>query len=796
MKSYLRFLSRNKLYTAIEVVGLSIALAFVIVLSSYILDDMSTNKVLKNTDDVYLVHSRRNANCFNELTELYESMPEIESSCSMVQSGRGRKSFFGELTTASYGENQAHVSILGVSDTFFDFFTFPLFEGNRDDALAFRNSVVISEELANTLFPDGDAIGKGIVIFEKNPRKEVEPDLPDFNVSLTVSGIFRSGLKTVFYEPDLIMRYDLCMQQQDAMFRGSLRKNGHSFVRLRKGTDTEVLAEQFTDQFKKFKNSYDKDSFDFNLKLTGFNDIKKQNPEKFVHSFNHIRQGKLFNIYLIMCIFLTLVSLLDYIVLTIAFSRFRIKEIATRQLLGTCRKGIIKRCFAEAFALLAVSCAFAILIAIAFKKPIGQILGAEINPLSHLNEYLMLISVILAMVGLAGAVPSLILSSYNAVNVIKGEARYRYKVTFGKVFIGFAGFLSILALSICFGISRQTRHLVNQPLGHNIDDILYIAVADNYINLIYDKLASESYIDKVGMISSLPSTQAYTMTSIRNGNGKRETVHFIDCTEEAREILGIEILEDFKVASVDPNIGKWFMTKSAYEVREGYVENGNLKLHRHQPLCGVVSDFKIGSLKSGSTGALTLFKLATEEAMFEWGGLPIVKVNISESKAKQNLVALLESMNYTHDMFRVSSLREAIEENIKEEKNMLKLLTGFSLICLLMTILTIVGLGSYYGKISEKDNAIRNVFGCSKREMILKIILNFGLPAIIPAIAAIPIAYTVIGRWLEGYVVRTDNSPTIYISALAVVISVVVMSILIQTFRMLRTNPAEALKKE
>ena len=795
MKSYLRFLSINKLYTAIEVVGLSLALAFVIVLSSYIVDDMSTNNVLKNTDDIYLVHSGDYAHTIKELPELYGSMPDIESSCSMVQSGRSRKSFFGELTTASYGENQTFVSTFGVSDTFFDFFTLPFSEGNPKSALASRNSVVISEDIANVLFPDGDAIGKEIVVFEENQRKE-EPDQADFNVSLTVSGIFKPGSKTVFFEPDIIMRYDLVMEQQENMFEGSSYMGEYSFIRLRKGSNPVIMAGNLTEQFLKIYPHYNKNHSKVDLKLTGFDDIKKQDPRKFGYSFKHIRQGKLFNIYLIMCIFITIVSLLDYIVLTIAFSRFRIKEIATRQLLGTDRKKIIGRCFAEAFMLLAVSCAFAVIIAIAFKNPIGQILGAEINPLSHLNEYLMLISVILAMVGLAGAVPSLILSSYNAVNVIKGEARYRYKVTFGKVFIGFAGFLSILALSICFGISRQTRHLVNQPLGHNIDDILYIEVADNYINLIYDKLASESYIDKVGMISSLPSTQAYTMTSIRNGNGKRETVHFIDCTEEAREILGIEILEDFKVASVDPYIGKWFMTKSAYEVREGYVENGNLKLHRHQPLCGVVSDFKIGSLKSGSTGALTLFKLATEEAMFEWGGLPIVKVNISESKAKQNLVVLLESMNYTHDMFRVSSLREAIEENIKEEKNMLKLLTGFSLICLLMTILTIVGLGSYYGKISEKDNAIRNVFGCSKREMILKIILNFGLPAIIPAIAAIPIAYTVIGRWLEGYVVRTDNSPTIYISALAVVISVVVVSILIQTFRMLRTNPAEALKKE
>ena len=603
--------------------------------------------------------------------------------------------------------------------------------------------------------------------------------------------IYQNYKKVVYF-----LYLEHLMEQQEKMFGGGARRGEYSFVRLQKGSDPEIIADNLTEQFKKYSRHYDKKYFDCNLKLTGFDDIRKQDPQIFGYSFNHIRQGKLFNIYLIMCIFLTLVSLLDYIVLTIAFSRFRIKEIATRQLLGTCRKGIIKRCFAEAFVLLAVSCAFAILIAIAFKKPIGQILGAEINPLSHLNEYLMLISVILAMVGLAGAVPSLILSSYNAVNVIKGEARYRYKVTLGKVFIGFAGFLSILALSICFGISRQTRHLVNQPLGHNIDDILYIEVADDYINLIYDKLASESYIDKVGMTSSLPSTQAYTMTSIRNGNGKRETVHFIECTEEAREILGIEILEDFKVASVDPYIGKWFMTKSAYEVREGYVENGNLKLHRHQPLCGVVSDFKIGPLKSGSTGTLTLFKLATEEAMFEWGGLPIVKVNISESKAKQNLVALLESMNYTHDMFRVSSLREAIDENIKEEKNMLKLLTGFSLVSLLMTILTIIGLGSYSGKTSEKDNAVRNVFGCSKKEMIRKITMDFVLPVLVSAVAAIPIAYTLIGSWLEGYVIRTDNSPIIYLAAFAVVLLIAEAAIMIQALRLLRTNPAEALKKE
>ena len=141
-------------------------------------------------------------------------------------------------------------------------------------------------------------------------------------------------------------------------------------------------------------------------------------------------------------------------------------------------------------------------------------------------------------------------------------------------------------------------------------------------------------------------------------------------------------------------------------------------------------------------------------------------------------------------------MRDRIQKDIKEEKNMLKLLTGFTLICILMTILTIAGLSSYHTKVNEKDNAIRNVFGCSKRELVRKIAINFVLPVMISAVVAIPVAYTVIGRWLEGYVIRTDNSHVIYIGAFSIVLVVVLAAILLQTMKLLRTNPADSLKKE
>ena len=792
MKSYLRFLSRNKLYTAIEVVGLSLALAFVIVLSSYIVNDMSVNRVLKGTDDIYLVHSADRPDIFDEVPHLYAAMPEIIGTCGLIPP-HNSTTLFQDITTASCGENKMNVTIMGVSDTFFDFFSFPLSEGNPETALTSRNSVVLSEAMANTLFPDGNALGKEINVFEKNPfgQWSDEPAL-DFDVNLIVTGIFKPFARTVFKEPDMMMRIDLIQEKQHAMFQGGLRILEFSFVKLREGNDPTVVAENLTSEFLKLNTKYGPD-FKKEIGLTAFDKIKLQDPNVYSYYFDNIRHGKLFGIYLLMCIFITIVSLLDYIVLTIAFSRFRIKEIATRQLLGTDRKGVIGRCFAEALILLAVSCVFAILTAVAFKNPIGQILGAEINPLTQLNEYLILAEIIVLMVAIASAVPSYILSSYSTINVIKGEARYRDKAVYGKVFIGLAGLLCIGALSICFGVTRQTRHILNQPFGYSFDNIVCVGFVSDQ-NRFIDELESLPFVDKVGSFQTLPTS--WTMTNLTsNVTNDNERITFIDGNTAYFDILGIEILEDNGSGSADSEDGKWYVCKSSYERLDEYMTDGMLNLWQPAPLSGIVSDIKIGRVKENAYSDFAFINVRNIPEMVQYG-MPILKVNIDEQKAKKMVQDFYYSKGYDDTMFAIETLREKVERDLKEEKNMLKLLTGFSLICILMTIMTIVGLSSYHSKTTEKDNAIRNVFGCSKKELIRNITLSFVLPVVISAAVAIPIAYTVIGRWLEGYVIRTDNSPIIYAGAFAVVIVVVIAAILLQAMRMTRTNPAEALKKE
>ena len=120
----------------------------------------------------------------------------------------------------------------------------------------------------------------------------------------------------------------------------------------------------------------------------------------------------------------------------------------------------------------------------------------------------------------------------------------------------------------------------------------------------------------------------------------------------------------------------------------------------------------------------------------------------------------------------------------------------FSLLNILMTIMAIIALSGYYAQMKTKDVAIRKSFGCSRRKVFYDTVLGFIWPVGAAALLAIPAAWYFIRHWLSKYPVRIENSLWIYISALAIVLLVVTASMAVQAARLMRTNPAEVLKKE
>ena len=137
MKSYLRFLGRNKLYTVIETAGLAVALAFVLILSSYIIDDLSTDRDIRHKDEILVCHNVGQLWSHSKLHETFEKIPEIESYCRFTDEGIGidiRKD------DASYYQKAMYVS-----ENFFEFMGYSLIAGNASDVLKEKRSVVLSD---------------------------------------------------------------------------------------------------------------------------------------------------------------------------------------------------------------------------------------------------------------------------------------------------------------------------------------------------------------------------------------------------------------------------------------------------------------------------------------------------------------------------------------------------------------------------------------------------------------------------------------------------------------------------
>ena len=151
MKSYIRFLSRNKLYTAIEVAGLSIALAFVVFIATFVAGEFGYDSALKNTDDIYLAHAESFPIMSYTVGDvLKESYPEVEEVCRFISTNV----LAGLAMEVTVGEETVPQKAIIADTNFFRFFTFPFVEGSAEDALAERDAVVVSESFANIHFPD------------------------------------------------------------------------------------------------------------------------------------------------------------------------------------------------------------------------------------------------------------------------------------------------------------------------------------------------------------------------------------------------------------------------------------------------------------------------------------------------------------------------------------------------------------------------------------------------------------------------------------------------------------------
>ena len=752
MKSYLRFLSRNKLYTAIEVVGLSIALAFVILLSSYIIDSISYDKDIDDKDGIYVCHFINKASSFNILGNSFEKCPEVEDYCQFTEL---------HLHLSADG-NAFEDDVLAVSSNFFEFLPYKLTYGNAADVLANNHFAVVSESFADRMFPGDRPIGKQVVCC-----------MEDSNVNLTISGVFEDVEKTQILNADIVINQNFYDYQKGALFPcGNL-------LHISDDADLTELAESIyngCDAFMFTEKLAPKLTFTKLCEL----DVNIGDPSPFENLYDRALQ-KTFTLF---CVILLVFAILNYIFLTLAFSRFRIKELSIRMLLGTNKMRASIKIIAESMMLTSLAFGLGIILAMALESSASELLRCRIDIFSNTAEVVWAIMIIVFTSLLSGIVPALSSTLVDPINAVKGETRRSDKVFFAKAFIGIQGGICIVIISIAIAMFFQTRKMIDAPLGYDTERVLTLQGCDGLD--IENHLGNLPCVKSIGKIGRSPVQLSSGATQARIGNDMIK-LNRLDCSVSALEVLGIEIVEQF---NSEINVWDKFITESGYQnILKSYEVQGVDPENIKSVCSGVVKDFRFGNITSVMDGGNCITIMPAD-----WIPLYVIKCNVDEHQAIAEISNRLNEVSIAS--FEISSMTDQLQETFIKEKNSIVMISTFAVLCVLLTIMAIVAISSYYSQMKTHDTAINKVFGASQKKVFWSMVWSFTAPILIAAIVAIPVAYLYIDKWLQSYPVRIENAYWIYIASLSLVLIIVLASITLQALRLMRTNPAEALKKE
>ena len=526
MKSYFRFLSRNKLYTAIEVFGMAIAIAFVVFIGSFVIREYNTDSEIKKQGNIYIGHSERLFfGCATIKEQLEGKFPEVEDMCRMMNT----HIFGGLKMTFQAGDYTDRQKASIVDENFFRFFPFPLEAGTPESVLKEKNSVVISRTFANKVFGKEDPIGKSIKI-----------DVNRNTANLNISGIFSDFKNTIFYSPEIIYRIDL-VKDLDSSLAGNGNGSTVLFIKAADGTDIQSLEDKMENIVREEDFLYVYGLFKDFL-LTPFDKISSSTVET-TSPFEGLMDASFIKLFTAAGIFLLLFAVLNYISLTVAQTGFRAKEMASRRLLGTQQSGIIARYISESFILTVISFAFALIFVKLISPHLSELIGKEISPLKDMGwmEILFIILLLIVLSVLSGIIPALLVSKYKPIDVVRGNFARTSKMTLGKILIGFQSGVAFITLGLSAVMFIQLKHMTEKPMGYEKENRISIQNASKPLDYHIEKLKSLACVEKVGWLQFEPMTIGTTGTSFKiNGIEQNFDMYYGD--QSAFEILGFKVL--------------------------------------------------------------------------------------------------------------------------------------------------------------------------------------------------------------------------------------------------------------
>lgn len=779
MKSFLRFISRNKLYTFIEVVGFSIAMAFVVFIAVFVAGELGYDKDLKDTENIFVGHEDHFTIMSYTVGDIVkETCPEVEEVCRFLST-----SVIGGVTMGkSVGEETTSQNAIIADTSFFRFFTFPFVEGRGEDALSQPDAVVVSESFAKAHWGEKSPIGETVQITVGNEKRD-----------LFITGVYEDIKRSVFPKADIIYG----MQHIKDMYPDLIREgNGTAvnFYRITEGADVKHAQEKALEKLKGSDILYKvglMKSFYFSPFSQIHYGISVQSfPFEGIINFNFVM------LFLAAGVLLLVFAILNYISLTVAQIGFRANEMATRRLLGEQKWEIVSRYIKEALLLTVFSFVLALLLIEAFGPTAKELVGKDISLRDNLGvlEIVLMVAFVLGVSLLAGVIPALLVAKYKPVDVVKGEFAVQGRMVLGRVFIGVQNVVAIATLCIALAMFMQLRHLLARDSGYTKDNIIALEGAQRGADYYPDELLRFPFVEELGRVQASPThTDRSGMGMTHKGEKVQLEMVYGDST--AFRMLGFNVVS--LNGDVLPADGTLWLTEGAMkglglDYSERNVVFGSNDVHG---ICGVIRDFQKGNRTIEDCASSNMIWWNMEykgEESFPYLRRILLKVSGDEAVAAAQLERFfMERGSGVH----VYPLNGLYREYFASEENNLKLITAFTVLVMLLSAMAMLAMSTYYTRQQSRNWSVRKVFGCSRGEVFRNMVLGFLKVVAVSAVIAVPLGWFIVDDWLAGYSYRIGNHWWIHALSLLLLALVAVASICWQAVRLMNSDPIRELKR-
>ena len=773
MKSFWNFLKKNKLYGAINLVGLTVSMAFVLLLAAYIQRQLSTDSFQKNADRIYVIANDDRVTMGYWLDKhLKNNFPEIEKGCCVAN--------IASASAFTIGGELVYGSTMAADSTFFEMFSYDLVQGNKADWRVSWDRCMVSREFANAHFGDKDPIGQVITLNDN-------ADYP-----LTVCGVYEDFGNSILKAPDVLMRGEI-MPKINSAHNESMSNAGGGicFVMAYPGADLQARQSDILDwceeNFWVYKSQYDKVRI-IPLRDMYFLEEGSRDGTETIQFGNR----SFVNLLLAMCILLLAFAVLNYINMTTALTGFRAKEMATRRLVGADKRSIFLKVIAESTLICGISMLLAILLAEALSPAVSRMLEYQVSIFKAITpvNVLLVLGFIVVLGVLSGIVPALLIQQAQPIEIVRGTLRLKTKTVYSKVIIIVQNVVAVVMLVSALTMGLQIRHMISADLGYNTKDILVVDNAfgqTGQIRPLLDRLRAEPCVEEVGQGDGIPlgGTNNWTMEM---PDGHWVSFQQIQGDDKYFDILGLKVKQDNHQRA-------WWLNEYAFKqigIEETATEFQSAKNGTRQ-IGGIYYDFKIRPLEEDQSAAMIYNRGENPDDDYPW--ILLVKTTGDQAAAKKQVEAAVKEV-FPDRLFEGQYIEEMIEDGFKDESRVLNIVLIFTLLSILVSALGLFAMSSYYMQQEIRSVSVKKVFGADYSGVLKELVLSFMKMVGIAFVIGVPIAWFIMNRWLSGYGHRIDLHWWIFALAGLAVAFIAAISVLYQSIKTARTNPAEALKKE